>query len=302
MQMTFFRAYTKKHSQQYASMKGIYMLNIGCHQPTEGGYIAMAGEALALDANTFQFFLRSPRGGRARLVDPADIEDFNTFAREHNLGPIVGYASYTMNLAAPDQKERDYARMIFAEDLAVMEETPHQLYAMHCGFADGASADEVMQNLIDGINSTLTPHQTTKIMLMTMAGRGSEICGSFESLKQVLDGIKLQDHVGVCFDACNVFDAGYDIVNDLDGVLKQFDKVIGLDRIGMVHLNDSRYGEGSHEERHATIGEGAIGFDPLAALTNAKAFEGKPFIIEEPHGTLDEYKKDIAKFRAAYQG
>lgn len=278
------------------------MLTIGCHLPNEGGYIAMAGEALALDANTFQFFLRNPRGGHARPVDPADVEDFNTFAVEHKLGPVVGYASYTMNLAAPAIKERDYAKMIFAQDLAVMEETPHQFYAMHCGFADGVSTDEAMQNLIHSINETLTPHQTTKVMLMTMAGRGSEICGTFESLKQVLDGIKLSDHVGVCFDACNVFDAGYDIVNDLDGVLKQFDKIIGLDRIGMVHLNDSRYGEGSHEERHAIIGEGAIGFDALTALTKAKAFAGKPFIIEEPHGTLEEYKQDIAKFHAAYQG
>lgn len=283
-------------------MKGVGMLTIGCHQPNEGGYIAMAGEALALGANTFQYFLRNPRGGHARPLDPADVEEFNTFAPEHKLGPVVGYASYTMNLAAPDMKERDYAQMIFAQDLAVMEETPHQLYALHCGFADGASADEAAQNLVDSINHTLTPHQTTKIMLMTMAGRGSELCGTFESLKQVLDGITLSDHVGVCFDACNVFDAGYDIVNDLDGVLKKFDEVIGLDRIGMVHLNDSRYGEGSHEERHATIGEGAIGFDALSALTNAKVFAGKPFIIEEPHGTLAEYKKDIEKFRAAYRG
>lgn len=278
------------------------MLVIGCHQPNEGGYIAMAGEALALDANTFQFFLRNPRGGHARPVDPADVEEFNTFAPEHDLGPVVGYASYTMNLAAPDEKERDYAAMIFGQDLAVIEETPHQLYAMHCGFADGASADQAMENLIDSINNALTPHQTTKLMLMTMAGRGSEICGTFESLRQVLDGIKLSDHVGVCFDACNVYDAGYDIVNDLEGVLRKFDEIIGLDRIGMIHLNDSRYGEGSHEERHATIGEGAIGFEALSALTNCTAFASLPFIIEEPHGTLSEYKKDIAKFRAAYKG
>ena len=276
------------------------MLTIGCHMSEKEGYLAMALEAESLNANTLQFFTRNPRGGHAKKLDPQDLGAFIEYADEHHIHPIVGYASYTMNLAAKDQKERDYARMIFAEDIARMEETPHQLYAMHCGSAVGQDADKAIADLAQAINATLTPSQTTKVVLMVMPGRGTEIGATFEQMQAILQQVTLADHVAVGLDTCALWSAGYDIVHDLDGVLDSFDKIIGLDRVAMVHLNDSEYGLGAHEGRHAAIGSGEIGFDALAAVMNHPKLAKLPFIIEEPHGTLAEYKKDIADFRAAY--
>lgn len=276
------------------------MLTIGCHMSEKEGYLAMALEAESLNANTLQFFTRNPRGGHAKKLDPQDVSAFIEYADEHHIRPIVGYASYTMNLAAGDEKERDYARMLFAEDLARMEETPHQLYAMHCGSATDQSDEDALVDLANGINATLTPSQTTTVVLLNAPGRGNEIGSTFEQLQAVVSHISLADHIKVGLDACALWNAGYDIVNDLDGVLESFDKTIGLDRLGLVHLNDSEYGKGSHEGRHARIGQGTIGFEALAHMLNHPRLKQVPFIIEEPHGTLEEYKEDIAHFRAAY--
>ncbi|MEY8561678.1 deoxyribonuclease IV [Eggerthellaceae bacterium 3-80] len=275
------------------------MLTIGCHLSEKEGYLAMALEAESLDANTIQFFMRNPRGGHAKKLDEQDVSSFIEYADEHHIRPLVGYASYTMNLSAKDQKERDYARMLFAEDLARMEQTPHQLYAMHCGSATGQDAERAIADLAQGINATLTPSQTTKVVLMMMSGRGSEIGSTFEQMQDILSQITLADHVAVGLDTCALWNAGYDIVNDLDGVLDAFDKTIGLDRVALVHINDSEYPKGSHEGRHAAIGQGTIGFDTLVRVIKHPKLAQLPFIIEEPHGTLAEYKKDIADFRAA---
>lgn len=277
------------------------MFTIGCHLSTEGGYLTMAHEAESINANTFQFFVRNPRGGHAAAVDPKDLAAFKEYAPKVGIHDIMGYASYTMNLVGLDESKRDYALAEFAEDLARMEETPGNLYAMHCGNAEGEAADNACTLLSDAINRTLQPSQNTRIALVTMSGRGTEICSTFDQMAEVLDGVKMADRVGVCLDTCNLWNAGYDIVNDLDGVLREFDEKIGLKRVFAVHLNDAKYGKGSHEGRHANIGEGTIGFDALAAVTNNPALAEKPFYLEEPHAMLDEYMKNIDRFRKAHK-
>lgn len=277
------------------------MFTIGCHLSTQGGYLAMAHEAESIDANTFQFFVRNPRGGHAAAVDPKDVAAFLEYAPTAGIRDIMGYASYTMNLVGLDQHERDYALAEFAEDLARMEETPGNLYAMHCGNAKGEAADNACQLLTDAINRTLQPSQTTRVALVTMSGRGTEICATFDQMAEVLNGVKMGDRVGVCLDTCNLWNAGYDIVGDLDGVLQEFDQKVGLDRVLAVHLTDAKYGRGSHEGRHADVGTGTIGFDALAAVTNHPALRDKPFYLEEPHAMLDEYQKSIKRFRDAHK-
>lgn len=275
------------------------MLTIGCHLSTEGGYLAMAHEAESIHATTFQFFTRNPRGGRARTIDPKDLTAFKKYAPTVGIDVIMGYASYTMNMVGPDQSKRDFALAEFAEDLARMEETPHNLYALHCGNAEGQSASAACELLADAMNASLQPSQTTRVALLTMSGRGTEIGSTFEQLAQVLAGVKLPDRVGVCLDTCNLWNAGYDIVDDLDGVLKTFDEQVGLDRVFAVHLTDAEYGKGSHEGRHANIGKGTIGFDALVAVVNHPALANKPFYLEEPHALLSEYMKSIDRFRTA---
>ncbi|WP_251212959.1 deoxyribonuclease IV [Adlercreutzia murintestinalis] len=277
------------------------MFTIGCHLSTEGGYEAMAHEAESIHANTFQFFTRNPRGGHARAIDPADLAAFQAYAPTVGIEEIMGYASYTMNLAGPDQSKRDFALAEFAEDIARMEETPHNLYALHCGNAESQAADHACSLLADAMNATLQPSQTTRVALVTMSGRGTEIGSTFAQLARVLNGITLRERVGICLDTCNLWNAGYDLVNDLDGVLKEFDATVGLDRVYAVHLTDAKYGKGSHEGRHANIGEGTIGFDALTAVTNHPALASKPFYLEEPHARLAEYMKNIDRFRAAYE-
>lgn len=275
------------------------MFTIGCHLSNEGGYVAMAHEAASIDANCFQFFVRNPRGGAARALDPADVRAFLEYAPSVGIHDIMGYASYTMNVVAPEEDKRDFALAEFAEDMARMEETPGNLYAMHSGNADGQSVNAALDLLVDALNRTLQPSQSTRVALMTMSGRGSEICSTFEEMAQVLAGVRLAGRVGVCLDTCALWNAGYDIVGDLDGVMKEFDRVVGLDKVFAVHLNDAKYGKGSHEGRHTPIGEGTIGFEALAAVTAYPALADKPFYLEEPHALLSEYGKNIARFRAA---
>lgn len=276
------------------------MFTMGCHLSTQGGYLAMAHEAESIGANTFQFFVRNPRGGHAAQVDPKDVDAYLAYASEKGIHDIMGYASYTMNLVGPDEGKRDYALAEFSEDLARMEETPHSLYAMHCGNAEGRDVGEACDMLADAINRTLQPSQTTRVALVTMSGRGTEICCNFEQMVRVLDGVREPGRVGVCLDTCNLWNAGYDIVNDLEGVLEEFDRQVGLEHVLAVHLTDSKYGRDSHEGRHANIGEGTIGFEPLVAVTCAEPLRDKPFYLEEPHAMLDEYERNIARFRSAH--
>ena len=277
------------------------MFTIGCHLSSAKGYLHMAKDAVSIDANTFQFFTRNPRGGRAKAIDPKDIAAFAGYAPEHGIERILAHAPYTLNPASDKQQTRDFALMVLAEDLGRMEETPHQLYNMHPGSAVGQPCEVAIAKIADALNQSLLPHQTTTLLLETMAGKGSEIGGTFEELAAIIAQVELESHVGVCLDTCHVWDAGYDIVGDLDGVLEEFDRVIGLDRLHAIHLNDSMNARGSHKDRHARIGEGEIGFKALAAVTNHPKLRDLPFYLETPNPDLAGYAEEIAALRRAHE-
>lgn len=277
------------------------MFTIGCHLSSAKGYLHMAKDAVSIDANTFQFFTRNPRGGRAKAIDPKDIAAFAAYAPEHGIERILAHAPYTLNPASDKQQTRDFALMVLAEDLGRMEETPHQLYNMHPGSAVGQPCEVAIAKIADALNQSLLPHQTTTLLLETMAGKGSEIGGTFEELAAIIAQVELESHVGVCLDTCHVWDAGYDIVGDLDGVLEEFDRVIGLDRLHAIHLNDSMNARGSHKARHARIGEGEIGFKALAAVTNHPKLRDLPFYLETPNPDLAGYAEEIAALRRAHE-
>ena len=277
------------------------MFTIGCHLSSAKGYLHMAKDAVSIDANTFQFFTRNPRGGRAKAIDPKDIAAFAAYAPEHGIERILAHAPYTLNPASDKQQTRDFALMVLAEDLGRMEETPHQLYNMHPGSAVGQPCEVAIAKIADALNQSLLPHQTTTLLLETMAGKGSEIGGTFEELAAIIAQVELESHVGVCLDTCHVWDAGYDIVGDLDGVLEEVDRVIGLDRLHAIHLNDSMNARGSHKDRHARIGEGEIGFKALAAVTNHPKLRDLPFYLETPNPDLAGYAEEIAALRRAHE-
>ena len=277
------------------------MFTIGCHLSSAKGYLHMAKDAVSIDANTFQFFTRNPRGGRAKAIDPKDIAAFAAYAPERGIERILAHAPYTLNPASDKQQTRDFALMVLAEDLGRMEETPHQLYNMHPGSAVGQPCEVAIAKIADALNQSLLPHQTTTLLLETMAGKGSEIGGTFEELAAIIAQVELESHVGVCLDTCHVWDAGYDIVGDLDGVLEEFDRVIGLDRLHAIHLNDSMNARGSHKDRHARIGEGEIGFKALAAVTNHPKLRDLPFYLETPNPDLAGYAEEIAALRRAHE-
>ena len=277
------------------------MFTIGCHLSSAKGYLHMAKDAVSIDANTFQFFTRNPRGGRAKAIDPKDIAAFAAYAPEHGIERILAHAPYTLNPASDKQQTRDFALMVLAEDLGRMEETPHQLYNMHPGSAVGQPCEVAIAKIADALNQSLLPHQTTTLLLEAMAGKGSEVGGTFEELAAIIAQVELESHVGVCLDTCHVWDASYDIVGDLDGVLEEFDRVIGLDRLHAIHLNDSMNARGSHKDRHARIGEGEIGFKALAAVTNHPKLRDLPFYLETPNPDLAGYAEEIAALRRAHE-
>ena len=278
------------------------MFTIGCHLSSAKGYLHMAKTAVSIDANTFQFFTRNPRGGRAKAIDPKDVAAYAAYAPEHGIERILAHAPYTLNPASDKQQTRDFALMVLAEDLGRMEETPHQLYNMHPGSATGQTHEEAIAKIADALNQSLLPHQTTTLLLETMAGKGSEVGGTFEELAAIIAQVDLDGHVGVCLDTCHVWDAGYDIVGDLDGVLDEFDRVIGLDRLHAIHLNDSQNARGAHKDRHARIGEGQIGLEALAAVTNNPRLRDLPFYLETPNPELSGFAEEIALLRSAREG
>lgn len=277
------------------------MLALGCHLSTKEGYLFMAKEAVSINANTFQYFTRNPRGGAVRAVDPKDIEAYKAYAASHGINVICGYAPYDVEPANPKTDKRDFTLMVLSQDLARLEDIPGQLYLVRPGSAPGIDVQEALENVSDTFNKTLTAGQSTTVLLDTMAGEGHQIGWSFPQLGTILDGIKLEEKMGVCLDTCAAWAAGYDIVNDLDGVLDQFDRAIGLDKLKAVHLNDSKEERGSRVDRHAPIGKGEIGFDALAALTNHPKLQNVAFYLEEPHSTLVTYERDIERFRAAHK-
>lgn len=265
---------------------------IGNHLSASKGYAAMGKAALALDANTFAFFTRNPRGGKAKEIDEKDVEKFLNFAKEHEFGKIVAHAPYTMNLCAAKEDVRSFSKEMLFDDLRRMEYTPGNYYNFHPGSHVGQGADTGIELIAEALNEALKPDQTTTVLLETMAGKGTEVGRNFEELREILDRVELKEKMGVCLDTCHVWDGGYDIVNDLESVLKEFDRVIGLERLKAVHFNDSMNDCGSHKDRHARIGEGKIGAEAMRHVAVHPLLEGRPFILETPNDD-EGYKREI---------
>jgi deoxyribonuclease-4 len=276
------------------------MLTIGSHLSSAKGYEAMGKEALCIGANTFQFFTRNPRGGRAKEIRSEDVQAFLTLSKENDFPCILAHAPYTMNACGADPKVRSFAIETMADDLMRMEHTPGNYYNFHPGSHVQQGAEKGIELIAQVLNMNLKPEQTTTVLLETMAGKGSEVGRNFQELREILDRVDLSDKMGVCMDTCHVFDGGYDIVNHLDEVLTEFDRIIGLKRLKAVHLNDSMNELGSHKDRHAKIGEGHIGEEALIRVINHPALKDLPFYLETPND-LDGYAREISLLRAAYQ-
>ena len=275
------------------------MLYIGNHTSSSKGYAAMGRQIVKNGGNTFAFFTRNPRGGNAKAIDPADVAKFQEIAREHEFGKIVAHAPYTLNACAAKENLRDFARNTFSDDLKRMEATPGNYYNFHPGSHVGQGIEVGIQKIAEVLNAVLTEEQTTTVLLETMAGKGSEVGSHFQELRAIMDLVEKRDKLGICLDTCHVWDGGYDIVNDLDGVLTEFDRIIGLDHLKANHLNDSLNPLGSHKDRHARIGEGQIGLDALVRVIRHPALEGKPFILETPNDD-EGWTRKIALLRERY--
>lgn len=275
------------------------MLKIGCHLSSSKGYLAMGKSALSIHANTFQFFTRNPRGGKAKEINPLDVEKYLEFAKEHNIYQILAHAPYTLNAAAKDEGLREFAKNTMADDLRRMEYTPGNCYNFHPGSHVGQGTEIGITYISNMLNSILTPEQNTTVLLETMAGKGSEIGREFEELREIIDRVTLKDKIGVCLDTCHIWDGGYDIVNQLDEVIYKFDSVIGLSKLKAIHLNDSMNPLGSHKDRHAKIGEGMIGLEALVRIINHPALSQLPFYLETPN-ELEGYAREIEVLRERY--
>ena len=269
------------------------MFRIGSHLSTTKGYLAMGREALRIGANTFQFFTRNPRGGAAKALDPDDVAAYRAFAAENDIQDILAHASYTLNPASPEKKQQDFVRQTIADDLDRLTHFPGAMYNIHPGSGGKQDKETAIKMVAENLNATLRPSHKTMFLLETMAGKGSEVGGSFEELRAVIDLLKVPDNVGVCLDTCHVFDGGYDIVNALDDVLARFDKIVGLKRLRAVHLNDSKNSMGSHKDRHAKLGEGDIGLEAFARIVNHPDLRDLPFYLETPNDN-DGYAAEIA--------
>ena len=275
------------------------MLYIGNHTSSSKGYAAMGRQIVKNGGNTFAFFTRNPRGGNAKAIDPADVAKFLEIAREHEFGKIVAHAPYTLNACAAKENLRDFARNTFSDDLKRMEATPGNYYNFHPGSHVGQGIEVGIQKIAEVLNAVLTEEQTTTVLLETMAGKGSEVGSHFQELRAIMDLVEKRDKLGICLDTCHVWDGGYDIVNDLDGVLTEFDRIIGLDHLKAIPLNDSLNPLGSHKDRHARIGEGQIGLDALVRVSRHPALDGKPFILETPNDD-EGWTREIALLRERY--
>ena len=275
------------------------MLNIGCHLSTAKGFLAMGRDALSIGANTFQFFTRNPRGGQAKAIDADDLKAFLALAAEHRFVQLLAHAPYTLNPCSPDENTRRFALETMQDDLVRMERMPGNLYNFHPGSHVGQGEDAGIGLIVAQLNAVLTPELTTTVLLETMAGKGSEVGRSFEELRRILDGVVLNEKMGVCLDTCHVNDAGYDIVNDLDGVLETFDRVVGLDRLRAIHLNDSMNPLGARKDRHERIGHGHLGLEAITRIINHPALRHLPFLLETPN-ELPGYGEEIALLRRVF--
>ena len=272
------------------------MFYIGCHLSSSRGFLAMGQTALAIGANTFQFFTRNPRGSRAKAADPADLAAFQALRQSSGIGPLVAHAPYTINPCSGDAHTREFALQTMADDLDRLEPLPDVFYNFHPGSHTGQGIETGIARIAEALNTVLLPEQHTTVLLETMAGKGTEVGGRFEELREILDRVALPERMGVCLDTCHVSDAGYDIAGDPDAVLTAFDKVIGLSRLRAVHLNDSLNPVGARKDRHARIGEGYLGRDAFAAIINHPALQGLPFVLETPN-ELPGYAAEIAMLK-----
>lgn len=276
------------------------MLNIGCHLSVSKGFFAMGKEAESIGANTFQFFTRNPRGSKAKAIDEKDIEKYRAFAEDKGFVKILAHAPYTLNPCSKDENTRQFALETMADDMARMEYLPNNMYNFHPGSHVGQGAEKGIEFIAETLNKVIKKEQHTKILLETMAGKGTEIGRNFEELRKIIDLVEHNEVLGVCFDTCHVHDAGYDIVNDLDGVLKEFDNIIGIERLCAVHINDSMNPCGSHKDRHEKIGKGYIGLEAFERIINDYRLRKLPFYLETPND-IEGYKSEIELLRSLYR-
>lgn len=281
--------------------KGVKMFYVGCHLSSSGGFYKMGETALKLNANTFQFFLRNPRGGAAKDIDDKDVKLFHELVQKNNFGKILAHAPYTLNPCSKDEKTREFARLVFADDLKRMQKIPNNLYNFHPGSHVGQGVSTAINQITEILNEVMPEAHNTTVLLETMSGKGSEVGSTFEELAEIIskthkNGI---NELGVCLDTCHVYSAGYDIINKLDDVLEHFDKVIGLNRLHAIHLNDSLTEFNSHKDRHEVLGKGSLGLEGIIRFINHPALKGIPINLETPN-ELDGYAKEIAILRQNY--
>ena len=276
------------------------MLHIGCHLSCSNGYLAMGNQALSIGADTFQFFTRNPRGGSVKPFDAQDAQALNELMKTHDFAPVLAHAPYTLNACAADEKIRDFARRTMREDLERLMHIPHAMLNFHPGSHVKQGTEKGVELIAQMLDEVYTPELPTRVLLETMAGKGSEVGGTFEELRAIMDKCRVGDRLGVCLDTCHVSDGGYDVVNHLDDVLEAFDRVIGLDRLCAIHLNDSKNPMGSRKDRHEKIGEGSLGLDAIVRIINHPQLRTLPFYLETPN-EIDGYAREIALLRGAYK-
>lgn len=272
------------------------MLTVGCHLSASEGFLAMGKTALSIGANTFQFFTRNPRGSKAKAIDPDDAAAFLALVQANGFGRLVAHAPYTINPCSKTERTREFARMTLADDLKRMEYLPGNYYNFHPGSHTEQGMEVGISQIAETLNAILKPEQHTTVLLETMSGKGSEVGGRFEELREILDRVALNTQMGVCMDTCHISDAGYDIAGDIDGVLTEFDRVIGLERLKAVHINDSMNPLGAHKDRHARIGEGYLGEAAFGRIINHPALRDLPFILETPND-LAGYAREIERLK-----
>lgn len=276
------------------------MFKIGCHLSSSGGYLAMGKEAVRIGANDFQFFTRNPRGGQAKPLDLDDMKAFEEYRKENGIVSVLAHAPYTMNACAKDEGLREFAKNTMADDIMRLDHIEGALYNFHPGSHVQQGVEVGIQYIADMLNSVLKKEQTTTVLLETMAGKGSEVGRSFEEIRAIIDKVELKEKLGVCLDTCHVYDGGYDIVNNLDGVLKEFDDIIGLERLKAIHLNDSKNPFASHKDRHEVIGGGSLGIEAITRIINHPLLRDIPFFLETPND-IDGYQKEIELLKSLYK-
>ena len=277
------------------------MLTIGCHLSSSKGFLHMGKEATSIGANTFQFFTRNPRGGKAKDLDPVDIQAYWEYAQAHEFPVILAHAPYTLNACAKEGRTREFAWETMVDDLQRMEQVPGQMYNFHPGSHVGQGVETAVELIAQCLDQAMSPDMTTTVLLETMAGKGTEVGSHFEELRAIIDRVKYPEHMGVCLDTCHVYDAGYDIVDHLDEVLEEFDRIVGLDRLKAIHLNDSKNPFESHKDRHEKIGAGSLGLNTFLQMINHPKLRHLPFFLETPN-ELPGYAEEIALLRANYKG